>query len=64
MVVAAMAVIVLNCPAAVDAAAVIPSLVSTAAAKTPSPLPPSAATSIGNDCYCSRQRSPSLLLHS
>ncbi len=52
MVVAATAVVILKCPAAVDATATIPSLaVSTAAAKTPLPLPPSTAASISNDCY-------------
>jgi hypothetical protein len=51
MVAAAMAVVILNCPAVVDAAAIIPSPALTAAAKTPSPPPPSAAASIGNDCY-------------
>jgi hypothetical protein len=54
MVVAAMAVIVLNCPAAVDAATIIPSLALMGVAKTPLLPPPSAAASIGNDCYCSR----------
>jgi hypothetical protein len=54
MVVVAMAVIVLNCSAAVDAAAIIPSLALTVATKTPSLLPPSATASIGDDCYRSR----------
>jgi hypothetical protein len=51
MVVAAMVVVILNCPAAVDAAAIIPSSALAAAVKTPSPLPPSATAFIGNDCY-------------
>jgi hypothetical protein len=52
VVVAAMAVIVLNCAAAVDAATTILSSATAAAAKTPSPLPPLTAASIGNDCNC------------
>jgi hypothetical protein len=40
MVAAAMVAIILNCPAADDAAATIPSLALTAAAKTPLPPPP------------------------
>jgi hypothetical protein len=64
MVVVAMAVIVLNCPVAVDAAAIILSLALTVAAKTPLLLPPLAATSIGDDCYCSCQQPPLPLLHS
>jgi hypothetical protein len=64
MVAAAMAVVVLNCPVAVDAAATIPSLASMAAAKKPLPPPPSIIASISNDCYCSCRRPPSLLLHS
>jgi uncharacterized membrane protein len=54
MVVAAMAVININCAAAVDATATIPSLALTAAAKTTSPPPPSTVVSINNDCYCRR----------
>jgi hypothetical protein len=64
MVVAAMAVVVLNCPAVVDAAATIPSLASTALAETEFLPPPSTTASIGNDCYCSRQQLPLLLPHS
>jgi hypothetical protein len=64
MVAAAMAVVVLNCLAAVDAAAIIPLLASMAVAKTPLPPPPSAAASIGNECYCSHQQLPLLLPHS
>jgi hypothetical protein len=54
MVAVAMAVVVLNCPMAVDAAATILSSALTVAAKTPLPPPPSNAASIGNDCYHSR----------
>ena len=57
-------VLILNCPAAVDAAAIILPSASMAAAKTPLPPPPSATTSIGNDCYRNHQRLPSLLPHS
>jgi hypothetical protein len=64
MVAVAVAVVVLNCPAAVDAANIIPSLTLMVAAKTPLPPPPSAAASIGNDCYCRRWRPPLPLLHS
>jgi hypothetical protein len=64
MVVVAMAVVVLNCPAVVDVAAIIPSLALTAAAKMPLLPPPLAATSIGNDCYHSRQQQPLPLPHS
>jgi hypothetical protein len=49
MVVAAMAVILLNCAAAVDAATTILSL--PVVAKMQLPLPPSTAASVGNDCY-------------
>ncbi len=60
-----MAVIVVNCAAAVDATPTIPSSALTAAAKTPLPLPPSTVASINNnDCYCRRRRLPSQLLHS
>jgi hypothetical protein len=51
MVAAAMAVVILNCPAVVDAASIIPSLASTAVAKTPLLPPPLATASIGDDCY-------------
>jgi hypothetical protein len=54
MVVAMMAIVVLNCPVAVDAAAINPSSASTAVAKMPLPPPPSAAAYIGKDCYHSR----------
>jgi hypothetical protein len=47
MVAAAMVVVVVNC--VVDATATIPSLVLTAAAKTPLLLPPSTVTSIDDD---------------
>ncbi len=46
-----MAVIVVNCAAAVDAAATILSMTLTAAAKMPSPPLPLTTTSINNDCY-------------
>jgi hypothetical protein len=52
MVAAGMAVVMVNCSSAVDAAATIPSLALTAAAKMPLPLPPSTAASIDNKCYC------------
>jgi hypothetical protein len=52
MVEAAMAVIIINCTPAVDAATTILSLASMAAAKMPLPLPPSTAASINNNCYC------------
>jgi hypothetical protein len=52
MVVVAMGVLVVNCALPIDAATSILSLVSMAAAKTPSPLPPLTATSMDNDCYC------------
>jgi hypothetical protein len=55
MVTEAMAVIVVNCAAAVDATATIPSLALTAVAKTPLPPQQSTVASINNDCYC---RSP------
>jgi hypothetical protein len=54
MVVAAMAVVVLNCPAVDDAAAIITSSALMAVAKMPLPPPPLATASIGNDCYHSR----------
>jgi hypothetical protein len=54
MLVAAMAVFVINCATAVDATATIPSSALTAAAKTPLLLPPSTVTYIDNDCYCHR----------
>jgi hypothetical protein len=53
MVVVAMAVVILNYPVAVDAAATIPSLALMVVEKMPLPPPPSTAASIGNDCYCS-----------
>jgi hypothetical protein len=53
MVAVAMAAVVLNCPAVVDAAATIPSLALTAATKMPLPLPPSTTASFGISCYCS-----------
>jgi hypothetical protein len=52
MVAAAMVVIVFNCAVVVDAAATIPSLLSTVAAKTPLPLLPLTTASIDDDCYC------------
>jgi hypothetical protein len=52
IVVVAMAVFVVSCAAAVDAAATILSLVSMAAAKMQLPLPPSTTASINNSCYC------------
>jgi hypothetical protein len=52
MVAAAMAFIVLNCAAMVDAATTFPSLASMAVAKTPLPPPPSTAASIDDNCYC------------
>ncbi len=51
MVAVAMAVFVVNCAAAVDAASTILSLVSMAAAKMPLPLLPSTTASINNSCY-------------
>jgi hypothetical protein len=50
MVATAMVVVVVNCAAAVGAAATIPSSALTAAAKMPLPLLPSTATSIEDDC--------------
>jgi hypothetical protein len=54
MVAAVMAVILVNCAAAVDVTATIPSLALTAAAKTLLPLPPSTIAFIDDDCYCCR----------
>jgi hypothetical protein len=54
MVAAAMAVIVINCAAVVDAVATIPSTVLMVAAKMPLPPSPLTATSINNDFYCHR----------
>jgi hypothetical protein len=51
MVAVAMAVILVNCAAAVDATATIPSSALTVAAKTPLPPPPLTVASIDNDCY-------------
>jgi hypothetical protein len=51
MVVAAMAEFIVNCVAAVDAAATIPSSTLMAAAKSPSLPPPSTAASINDDRY-------------
>ncbi len=59
-----MAVVVVNCAAAVDAAATIPSLALMAVAKMPLLLPPLTATSIGNNFYRRCQRPPSPLLYS
>jgi hypothetical protein len=64
MVALAMAVVIVNCAAAVDAAATIPSLTLTAVAKMPSPLLPLTTASINNDCYHRHQRPPSPLPHS
>jgi hypothetical protein len=64
MVAVVMGVVVINCAAAVDAAATIPSLALTAAAKTPSLPPPLTIASINDDCYCRQQRPPLLLPHS
>jgi hypothetical protein len=64
MVVAAMAVVFVNCAAAVDVAATILSSALMAAAKTPSPLPPSTVTSINNNCCHCHQRLPLPLPHS
>jgi hypothetical protein len=64
MMVAAMVAVVLNCPAAVDAVATIPSLASMAEAKTSLPPPPLTSASIGNGCYCSHQLPPSPWPHS
>jgi hypothetical protein len=59
-----MAVVIIDCAVAVDAAATIPSLELTAAAKMPSPLPPLTAASIDNNCYHCHRRPPLPLLHS
>jgi hypothetical protein len=64
MVVAVMAVIVVNCAMAVDAAAAIPSSASMAAAKMRSQPLPSTIASINDDCYCRHQRPPLLLAYS
>jgi hypothetical protein len=58
MMAALMVVFVVNCAVVVDAAATIPSLTLTAAAKTPTPPLPSTAASIDNDCYQRRQQPP------
>jgi hypothetical protein len=47
-----MADIVVNCAAAVDAAATIPPLMLMAAAKMPLPPLPSTTASIDDNCYC------------
>ncbi len=52
MVAAAMAVIVVNCAGAVDAATTIPSMASTAVAKTPSPPLPLTMTAFAVIDYC------------
>jgi hypothetical protein len=59
-----MAVVVVNCAAAVDAIATIPSLALMVAAKTPLLPPPSTVASINNDCYCRHRWPPLLLPHS
>jgi hypothetical protein len=64
MVAAAMAVVIVNCAAAVDAVATIPSSTLMAMAKTPLPPLQSIAAFINNDCYCRRPRPPSLLPYS
>jgi hypothetical protein len=62
MVTVAMGVVVVNCAAAVDAAATIPLSVLMVAAKTPSLPPPWTAASINNNCYCCNRQPLSLLL--
>jgi hypothetical protein len=47
----AVAIVLVNCTVAVDAAATIPSSVLTGAAKMPLPLPQSTTASINDDCY-------------
>jgi hypothetical protein len=64
MMATAMVVVVINCAAADDAATTFTSLALMVAAKTPSPLPPSTAASINNDCYCCRQQPTSPLPYS
>jgi hypothetical protein len=64
MVAVAMVVVIVNCAAAVGAAATIPSLAFTALAKMPLLPLPSTAASIKDDCYPCRRQPPSLLLHS
>jgi hypothetical protein len=54
MVAVAMAVVIVNCAAAVDAAATIPSSGLMVAAKTPLHLLPLTTASIADDCYCHR----------
>jgi hypothetical protein len=58
MVAATMAMVIVSCEAAVDATTTIPSLALMAAAKTPSPRPPSTVASIDDDCYCRHRRLP------
>ena len=53
--VAAMVAVVIDCAAAVHAAATILSLLLTAAAKTPSLLLPLTVAAVDNDCYCHRR---------
>jgi hypothetical protein len=64
MVVVAIAVIILNCAAAVDAAATIQSLALMAVAKIPLLPPPLTASSIDGDCCHCHQRPPLPLPHS
>ncbi len=64
MVAVAMVVVVVNCAAAVGAAATIPSSALTLAAKTPSLPLLWTATSIEDDCYPCQQWPPSPLPHS
>jgi hypothetical protein len=64
MVAATMAIVVVNCAAAVDAATNIPSSALMVAAKTPLPLLPSTATFKDEDCYCHSLRLPLPLPHS
>ncbi len=52
MVVAAMAVVVINCAVEVDAATIILSLALMVTAKSPLLPPPSNVSSINNNCYC------------
>ncbi len=56
-----MVVVLVNCAAAVDATATILFSALTAAAKTPSPTPPSTVASIDDNCYRHHQRTPSPL---
>jgi hypothetical protein len=64
MVAEAMAVVIVNCAAVVDAAATIPSLASTVAAQMLLPPLPSTAVFINDNFYCCHGGSPLPLLHS